>query len=184
MPQHICQVCHQNPATIHEYVVAEKRDNHICEECFRKLQKQPSEPQAQMGQIDLLQKLFLSGAWGVKSKARKDQACTTCGMTLSEFKRRGQLGCETCYQTFKKPLESLLESIHDATRHRGGQPSASSRAQTSPARLQQQLAALRQDLERVIKAERYEEAARIRDEIHRLEVESKGASPAPPTEER
>lgn len=181
MPQHICQICHKNPATIHEFLVAEKKDNHLCEECYQKLHTEKPSP---ILQLELLQKLFQSGAWTGKAKVRKDLACASCGMTLSEFKRRGQLGCEGCYQTFRKPLESLLESIHDSVRHAGGRPPEKLRAGPSPVRLHQRLEHLRQDLEAAVKAEKYEDAAALRDEIRRLEQEGPETRPSPPLEER
>ncbi len=92
-------------------------------------------------------------------------ACPACGMTVSEFRTRGRLGCPRCYDTFHKLLLPLLERVHDATSHRGRFPNQQPGQHAQPNTMQR----LRNRLDEAIKAEDYERAANLRDEIQKLQ---------------
>lgn len=92
-------------------------------------------------------------------------SCPACGMTQAEFRTRGRLGCPRCYDAFHKSLLPLLERVHDATSHRGRFPTQAPGQQAQPNTMQR----LRNRLDEAIKAEDYERAANLRDEIQRLE---------------
>ncbi|MCS7270363.1 MAG: UvrB/UvrC motif-containing protein, partial [Gemmataceae bacterium] len=62
-------------------------------------------------------------------------------------------------------IAPLLESLHGQTRHEGKTPRRGPLSQAQQAELTQ----LRQQLQWLIREERYEEAARIRDRIRQLE---------------
>src|SRR5690606_4627440 len=65
----------------------------------------------------------LKGKEKEKRKGRKEgPACPACGLTVTDFKMRGRLGCPRCYEVFKKSLVPLLERVHDASSHRGRFP--------------------------------------------------------------
>jgi protein arginine kinase activator len=104
-----------------------------------------------------------------------DAACPACGLTRQEFKARGRLGCARCYEVFRQHLVRLFERVHDASRHTGRFPGRPDR--TAPPA--DNLTGLRDRLRAAIHDERYEEAARIRDELKRAE-ESRGRE-APPS---
>jgi len=77
-----------------------------------------------------------------------------------------KVGCATCYQTFSEQIESILEATQAALVHTG-KIFAENDAQ---ARLRTEIQTRRALLRSVLRAEQYEEAARIRDEIRRLEA--------------
>ena len=79
---------------------------------------------------------------------------------------RGRLGCPSCYTVFQTALEPLLEKIHGGTRHVGKAPDESSAVDRSRER---RLVALRRELQAVVREERYEEAAGLRDRLARFE---------------
>jgi protein arginine kinase activator len=87
--------------------------------------------------------------------------CEQCGFTQVDFKKHGRFGCPACYDAFKGVLEPMLDSMHKGTTHAGKIP------QTALARksLYDRLTRLELDLTEAIKSERYEDAARARDEI-------------------
>ncbi len=171
MSHQLCQMCHKNPATVHEYIVAEKKENHLCEECYRKLYQQEVTP---VIQLEILQKLLFPGAGQEKaSKKKKELACPSCGMRLSEFKRLGRFGCPDCYEAFAKILDPILESIHDASRHQGAERPRAQEELTTPGTFRMKKEKLQKALQKAVQEERYEEAARIRDEIKELEEEEK-----------
>ncbi|MCR9245610.1 MAG: UvrB/UvrC motif-containing protein [bacterium] len=94
-------------------------------------------------------------------------ACPGCGMTVSEFRSKGRLGCPRCYETYRNDLVPLLQRIHEAQSHRGRLPGRLAAA--PPATDERDLAQLRQRLEDAVRGERYEEAAKLRDDLRRLE---------------
>lgn len=112
---------------------------------------------------------------GEAERAAGDAACPACGLTRHEFKTRGRLGCARCYETFRPHLLRLFERVHDATRHAGRFPG---RTVGRPA-LTDALAKLRGRLREAIAEERYEEAARLRDELRRAEEPSDSEAPPP-----
>ncbi len=172
MSHQLCQMCHKNPATVHEYIVAEKKENHLCEECYRKLHQQEVTP---VLHLEILQKLLFPGLGQEKGakKKKKELVCPSCGMVLSEFKRLGRFGCPDCYNAFAKVLDPILESIHDASRHVGPKQPEPRADLVTPGTYRMKKEKLQRALQKAVKEERYEEAARIRDEIQELEREEK-----------
>lgn len=126
------------------------------------------------------------------------QQCPACGLTFAQFKTDGQLGCAICYQAMQAQLGPILQRAHEgATHHVGkvprrvlerlraaGAPGAHGAAtrpvadragaeeleRTRTDRLRR-LALLRKQLGEAVTAEQYERAAKIRDEVKRVEVE-------------
>jgi len=97
--------------------------------------------------------------------------CPSCGFTQNDFRKTGRLGCPSCYSTFDPLLSPVLESMHKGTLHRGKVPVKAVQRRST----QEQLAELEQEIKEAIEAERYEDAARIRDQINQLKqsVESR-----------
>lgn len=94
-------------------------------------------------------------------------ACPSCGLTSSEFKKRGRVGCAQCYAHFGSHLRRLLRKLHGATQHVGKVylPPDSSEADHAP-----RAEHLRRSLARAVDAEDFEHAAALRDQIRRLEA--------------
>ena len=99
--------------------------------------------------------------------------CPHCGYQLSTFQQNGRLGCTKCYEAFRAPLDPLISSIHGKVRHveadiaevtPGGPSSSVEKRSQKP-----EVVEIRKKIDEAIKAEKYEEAARLRDEIKRLE---------------
>jgi protein arginine kinase activator len=89
------------------------------------------------------------------------KTCPMCGITFSEFRKGGRLGCPYDYVVFEEDLEPLLMNIHGAQKHVGKVPK---NLGGTPKR-HFQLKRLRSALQRAIEAENYEEAGAIRDKI-------------------
>ena len=87
--------------------------------------------------------------------------CEVCGFTPSDFKKTGRFGCPHCYETFKEILQPMLANMHKGTVHRGKVPEKALARLSRQRRLDQ----LESDLTDAVKAENYEEAARLRDLI-------------------
>jgi len=92
--------------------------------------------------------------------------CRNCELPFSTFASTGRLGCAECYDSFAVQLKPLLRKAHGSTTHVGKAP-----AKDGPqVKKKKELRALQEALERAVKRERYEEAARIRDKIRELEA--------------
>lgn len=93
--------------------------------------------------------------------------CPACGFTQNDFKKTGRLGCSECYDTFAPTLNALLKAMHKGISHIGKTPAhAQEREQHNV-----QIKALRDDLEKAVQSERYEDAAQLRDKLRQIESE-------------
>lgn len=94
------------------------------------------------------------------------EPCPYCGITESDFRRTGRLGCPQCYAHFEPQLRSLLRRLHGSPQHVGKlYMSAGSEAGDRIARL----SAMRRRLQRAVDTEDFELAAQLRDRIHEME---------------
>jgi len=161
-PDKQCQSCKKRQATVHltEIKDGEKIEVHLCEECA---QSEGVNPLSAQNFFTHLMDVAKGGPPGTS----RELTCAACGLTYSEFRQRGRLGCGECYQVFKEPLSELLEKIHGGRQHLGRIPSRSG-ATLKRAR---ELIELRRELTTVIQHEEYERAAEIRDRIRKMEVE-------------
>ena len=93
--------------------------------------------------------------------------CPACDATLGDFQASGRLGCPTCWETFDRPLRDLLRRVHGATRHVGEAPGQSAEGGAALT-VAQQVARLEAALSAAVAAERFEEAADLRDRLRLL----------------
>jgi len=99
------------------------------------------------------------------------KACPYCGITFKQFRSQGRLGCPRDYEVFHNELVPLLESIHGETQHVGKFPPKVS----ENSRRQHELIRLKNELKSAVDEERYEVAAKVRDQIQALESELKAS---------
>ncbi|MFT4640878.1 MAG: protein arginine kinase activator [Verrucomicrobiales bacterium] len=93
--------------------------------------------------------------------------CKSCGFTHAQFKKAGRLGCPKCYQIFGSGLETLLKAMHKGTHHIGKVPA---RHQALLGR-HYELDELKEQLDDAVGREAFEDAASLRDKIHKIENE-------------
>ena len=150
-----CDLC-TKPATVHLTQILNNKVHKVdmCEACAQA--KGVTDPSG-FSLADLLLKASLN-----PELAEGKAHCEQCGFTQADFKKQGRFGCAACYETFKDMLEPMLEGMHKGTSHSGKVP------QTALARksLHDRLSKLELDLSAAIKSERYEDAARARDEMN------------------
>lgn len=164
----LCQKCMKNIATVRyaEVVEGKVADLHLCPECLAKHQTStatgfelsgsapsPKRPTTPPETSDIL--------------AVAQKHCRNCGADLKEVLKTGKVGCGQCYANFPELLEPLLRSFHTSLRHRGKMPRVSDSRAAARGELQTKRALLRSAL----KTENYEQAATLRDEIRKLELE-------------
>ena len=157
----LCQVCHKNEATVHYTELSNNKvvEIHMCEKCA--LEKGVSiKPNFLLGEL-------MSGLveFGKSTKVVKGRNCPGCGLKYDDFRRTGRLGCSKCYETFKQSLAVLLGTIHGSSVHGGKVPATVDKEVDKGLLLKK----LRARLKKLVEKEEFEKAARLRDEIRKLE---------------
>lgn len=165
----LCDKCGQNEATV-KFVQIEnnkKTELHLCRDCA---QGYPSfTPGFDLQQ--LLSSLFQSAFLGQKSAPSvAAKHCPTCGRNIADIQKTGRLGCGSCYQVFQEELNPVLRRLHGSGNHTGKVP-ARAFPKVHAAR---QIEELRRRLEECVRLEKYEEAAKYRDELRLLEKQLAG----------
>ena len=117
----------------------------------------------------------------------RPSACPGCGFTFEQFRQAGLLGCPACYKAFETLLAPLIERAHEGSvQHTGKVPKriaaraagreedaiateeALARAQLRER--QERLKVLQRQLDEAVRGEQYELAARLRDQIRKVDV--------------
>lgn len=166
-----CTQCEQE-ATVHEVTIkgGKKVEKHLCEACAK---KQGIAVQTTLPIQELLNKYVIAQAAASPAKA---SSCPACGLAYTEFRQHGLLGCAECYKAFEGLLGPLLERAHEgATHHVGKSPRRAGRGGEAgaeavmggPRERAERLGILQKQLEQAVRAEQYEKAAKLRDEIRR-----------------
>lgn len=164
----LCDDCKERPASVHITKInnSKKTEKHLCDTCAQKSGELTFSTDAQHTVQDFLKGMFSHGISGIPAQ-RSENACPHCGMSYNDFSRGGKIGCSKCFATFGERLRPLLRRIHGTNSHTGKVPKRGGGKRT----VQRKLHQLRQELERYIGLEEYEQAARVRDEIRLLEKE-------------
>lgn len=161
----ICPKCNQRLATVRyaEVVDGAVTERYLCPECLARMQR------------DAVPGFEIAAAAPAAAKPspqdvaesalRVQRPCPGCGMLLSDILDTGKVGCARCYEAFSTEIDDRLETLHHALQHRG----KLAHVDDSKAQLRADLQTKRGLLRSVLKAEKYEEAARLRDEIKTLE---------------
>ena len=96
------------------------------------------------------------------------RSCECCGATFADIAESGKVGCANCYKEFGEELLPYLKRIHGSVNHTGKNPGSK---QLVVAEVRNNVSELKAKLASLVAAEKYEEAAVVRDEIKRLEGE-------------
>ena len=176
----LCQNCNKKVAVVHSTEMASGKrvkESHLCEPCAAEAGLPPSSKVLSISSTDLFGLLHL----GRTARREADIECPACGMKLQDFRVKGRLGCPKDYEVFRPHLEGLLEKVQGATRHVGRKPlrpseerpadapTGEGRAPIRRAAGEKSLENLRRKLAQAVKEEKYEEAARLRDQIGEIE---------------
>lgn len=160
-----CDECGKNESVIHLTQIENNQmsTSHLCQTCAA---AKGLDTGAEAETAPLAD--FLAQMGKVAGEAALPSgSCPSCGLTSSEFKKRGRVGCAQCYAYYGTHLRRLLRKLHGATQHVGKVYVAPDRGQIDEA---SRLDHLRRNLERAIDAEDFEHAAALRDQIRRLET--------------
>lgn len=111
--------------------------------------------------------MLLEDSQGGYYQNQKQIRCPRCQMVWKDFQNSGLLGCGECYQTFAKELSSIIGQLQGSKEHKGKVPVSYHETLS----LQRKIMQLKEELQRLAKAEKFEEAAKVRDAIRDLEQE-------------
>lgn len=154
----LCQKCKKNEATVHykKVVNGKQTEMYLCPECADGL-----------GSFDFGFDNFLPSLFGhfMRPEIRPAVVCPMCGMPLSEIADNGKIGCGECYEAYEEYLLPTLKRIHGSTKHTGKIPKHFGRG----IKKDDEIKALKSQLDAAIKNEEYENAAKIRDKIREAE---------------
>jgi protein arginine kinase activator len=177
-----------------EVVNGKKTEEYLCEKCAAKKTSFNMKPPFGDGSFSIdgiltgiLGQAVQSTREGQRddSENEKDTVCPGCGLTLDEFRESGKFGCAACYKAFAPFLEGKMKLIQVAGAHSGKVPgryinenknlTADDRTESTQKKEQtgrKSLTAkdrLLLKMQQAVEREDFEEAARIRDEIKKME---------------
>ena len=183
----LCSNCGKREATVRysENINGRKREMNLCEECSKKLG---------IGQMDFSMPIDFSSFFGSflddfegtefmpMLNDLKTLKCNSCGYTFDDIVNTGVLGCKDCYDVFEDRLDPIIRKIQGANRHVGrigkiidqkidnkNNQKDETENKTKTNQEENKIEKLQNDLKLAIQEERYEDAAKIRDEIKKLE---------------
>jgi protein arginine kinase activator len=166
----LCQNCGKNEATTHikRVVNGETAETHLCPSCAEHL-----------GYGDMFSGFgfnldgFFSGLLGENLPllgAEREEKCPKCGYTFSDIAKSGKLGCADCYRKFYDKLLPSLQRIHGKIKHTGKQAMIPVQVNTEPKI--NPVAKLKEDLQKAIEEQNFEQAAVLRDRIKEMEADN------------
>lgn len=181
-----CQNCGKNNANVKytQIINGEKKEFILCEDCAEKLginSKINFEMPMSFGSFfgEFFDEYKSSHPLLEELSNNNLQKCNKCGMTYEEFINKGKFGCDNCYTVFSNKIDGVLKNIQGANIHTGRKGKkvegkiATNVKKSETKKQEDKNTELKNKLNKAIKEERYEDAAKIRDEIKKLEKEGK-----------
>lgn len=104
----------------------------------------------------------------------EDKLCPNCHWSLTKFKNSGLLGCSQCYDAFEDEIADIVKRIQPYNENKLDDIEFKVEDAKKDLSKEQKLIALKQDLQKAIKEERYEDAGVINKEIKKLTKELEG----------
>jgi protein arginine kinase activator len=173
-----CQLCSKRPATSHLTELdpdsGQRQELHICATCIQRLDLKLENGPPSIATILGMKpddvssaKIKVAGTLNLPTATKGEDRCPHCGLAFSEFGSGKLFGCAHDYSTFGDKVDTLLRNYHGTTRHVGRRPGS------EPEGPQDAVTARRVQLDTALREavvnENYENAAKLRDELKRLD---------------
>lgn len=161
-----CSNCKQNPASVKltKLVKGTVEEQYLCQECAAR--QSPYQKKLSHNQLDVILAGILGQAKeGAAKVSGPDLTCATCGLPFGSYRETLLLGCSDCYESFEKHLSQDLRKFHGSIVHRGRVPNET----TADLPVQRSPQELKRRLQDAVKAEDFELAAKLRDELRAVE---------------
>ncbi len=187
----LCENCGKREANVRyeENINGQIKKMNLCEECSRELG---------IGNMDFNMPInfsnFLGGflqdfentSFMPLLTELKSLKCNTCGYTFDDIVKTGKLGCMECYDVFGDKLDPIIKRVQGENRHIGrlgkvidkkideklsieNEKEQGEKIENKNNSKGSKIEQLKEKLKQLIQDEKYEEAAKIRDEIKKLE---------------
>ena len=181
-----CQNCGKNEVTFHytQVINGVKKEMNLCDNCAKELGLKDMSFNMPINFSSFLSDFFNDYSDNLLPSFMGTQTleCKKCGTNFDDFVNSGEFGCGSCYDIFEDRITPILKNLQGASRHtgRGYRKIASNNENeenefatntkatknvSKETSKENKLAKLQKDLQKAIKEERYEDAAKIRDEI-------------------
>ena len=172
----ICEFCKNNSANVHliKIVNGSTEKINLCIECLKNFALFPEEEffndlskiLNKVFEVDIkideksdTEEIFDSI---IKNKNKK---CPSCGTGLNSIKSSGHVGCADCYREFRDELTPIIKALHGREKHIGKVPVISGK----DIKIEKEIRDLEHRLREEVIVENFEEAARLRDTIKKLQ---------------
>ena len=190
----LCDNCGKREANVKytENINGRRQELNLCEECSRKLGitnmnfNMPIDFSSFFGEF---MEDFATPDFMPLLNQVKTLKCDQCGYTFDDIVNTGRLGCGNCYSVFEERLDPIIKRIQGSNKHVGRtgkiidnkitekydnkidnektkkQNNESNQDEKVKSEKERKLEKLQEELKKAIKEERYEDAAKIRDQI-------------------
>ena len=181
----LCENCKKRQANVRysENINGVRKELNLCDECSKRLGI-TDKMDFRMPSLDF-SNLFGSFLEDFSSSSDfipllseiKQIKCDSCNSTFDDIINTGRYGCANCYDVFEDRMDPILKKLQGANRHNGRLGKISNNKMKfeeneeirNEKGFKNRLEKLKEDLKKAIKDERYEDAAKIRDEIKKEE---------------
>lgn len=195
----LCQNCGRNEVNFRytQIINGVKKEMALCDKCAKELGLESIDFNIPINFSSFFSDFFHDADGFLPSFTKTSLLqCNKCGTTFDSFVNDGEFGCSNCYITFADKISPVLKNLHGANSHigRGYKESIDeleynkNKFKNSQKNKEAQkenkveenikeevdsketkIKKLQKDLQKAIKDERYEDAAKIRDEIKKIE---------------
>lgn len=182
----LCDNCGKREANVRysENINGKKRELNLCEECSHKLgidNMDFSMPIDFSNFFEGFMDNFGSTEFMPMIDELKELKCNSCGYTFDDIANTGRLGCKDCYEVFQDRLDPIIKRIQGSNKHVGRigkildtkienkMKDQNTKTINKENDSISQKEKLEIKLKEAVKEERYEDAAKIRDEIKKID---------------
>ena len=190
----ICDNCGKNNANVKytQIINGKKKEMYLCDNCSKMLGINNITFNMPISFSSMLGGLFdeiENAEIFPKLNPVQELKCNNCNLTFEEFLQNGKFGCAECYNSFGENVDEILKRIQGNNRHIGRlgkienmtqqdnvektDNANNEKVRNENSENQNKIEQLKSNLKDAIKEERYEDAAKIRDEIKKLENKNK-----------
>ncbi len=157
-----CDKC-GNPSVYHSTLIVNgvSQKTSLCRDCAIK------EGVFNQQKTSLFDEMFSSFSDLLGFEQVENVVCPVCKTTLREFKSSGRLGCPNCYDMFREEISNVIKRIAPFETH----IQEPIKTVAKPTRLskEEKIKVLREQMKQAVSEERYEDAAKIKKQIAKLE---------------
>ncbi|MEK3937004.1 UvrB/UvrC motif-containing protein [Sporosarcina sp. FSL W7-1349] len=171
----ICENCKERPASVilTQESMGGSMERQLCEKCAFHSQSLQFDPNQEPLSIQQFLSQWFGGPDSFQSQPQtrgemmRGPECPNCGLTFQKFLDIGKFGCATCYATFRERLPRIFGKLHNGhTKHVGKIPVSFNEIYAVKKKIEE----IRVKMREAVEAERFEEAAILRDEANALKL--------------